>query len=367
MEKKLIIFMPSIEGGGVEKNFFIISNYLADKIKNVTLITADQKFNKKFNKIKIINPKKIFNRDHGRIIKYLYCLIELIKILLKNNKNLVLSFQANLYCIIISKILGSNIIIRANSSPSGWAKNLFKRKIFTIILKFANSIIVNSQDLKVEFKNKFSVSAKCIYNPLDKKNIIKKSKENINFSFFKKNTLKIITVGRLVDQKDHLTLLKALKIVKGKLRFSALVIGSGIKDKILKKFIINNNLKKEIKIIKFQKNPYKYLKLADIFILSSKFEGLPNVLLEALSLKKFVISSDCLTGPREILDSGKGGILFDKGNYKDLSKKIIYFYNNYNKNIIKKKKAYGYKRLFRFDYKLNLNKYLKLVIIHLNK
>ena len=60
----------------------------------------------------------------------------------------------------------------------------------------------------------------------------------------------------------------------------------------------------------FKKNPYPYLKRSEVLILSSLFEGLPNVLLESLSLKKFVISSDCPTGPKEILDYGKNGLLF---------------------------------------------------------
>ena len=60
-------------------------------------------------------------------------------------------------------------------------------------------------------------------------------------------------------------------------------------------------------------------------ILSSRFEGLPNILLEALTLKKFIISSDCPTGPSEILDSGKGGLLFRVGNFKDLGNKILIY------------------------------------------
>ena len=89
-----------------------------------------------------------------------------------------------------------------------------------------------------------------------------------------------------------------------------------------------NKLKKIIKIINPNKNVYNYLKSADLFILSSKYEGLPNVLLEALTLKKFIISSNCPTGPKEILLNGKGGLLFNVGNYHQLSEKILYYLNN---------------------------------------
>ena len=107
------------------------------------------------------------------------------------------------------------------------------------------------------------------------------------------------------------------------------------------------------------KNPFPYLKKSDVLILSSKYEGLPNVLLESLSIKKPVISSDCPTGPKEILDNGLGGLLFKTGNVNDLIKKIFFFQKNLNK--CKKKALYGHKRLSRFNSKKNLNKYVKLI------
>ena len=87
---------------------------------------------------------------------------------------------------------------------------------------------------------------------------------------------------------------------------------------------------------------------------------MPNVLLEAITLKKFVISSNCPTGPGEILDNGKGGMLFKVGDYKDLSKKIIIYQKN--KKIFLNKINYAYKRLYRYDHKKNLNNYLKLIL-----
>ena len=76
----------------------------------------------------------------------------------------------------------------------------------------------------------------------------------------------------------------------------------------------------------FQKNPYPYLKRSEVVILSSLFEGLPNVLLESLCLRKFVISSNCPTGPKEILDFGKNGLLFQTKNKNDLLKKLFIIY-----------------------------------------
>ena len=128
--------------------------------------------------------------------------------------------------------------------------------------------------------------------------------------------------------------------------------------KKLQKYISNNNLNKYVKIIDYVDNPYPLIKQTNLFVLSSKFEGLPNVLLESLVLKKFIISSDCRTGPKEILLNGKGGFLFNVGDHKMLEKKIKYFH--LNKIKCQKMMMNSYKSLKRFDYNKNLKMYLDL-------
>ena len=103
--------------------------------------------------------------------------------------------------------------------------------------------------------------------------------------------------------------------------------------------------------------------MSDIFILTSLYEGLPNVLLEAQVLKKFIISSNCPTGPREILLNGKAGYLFKIKDYRNLSKLILKILGN--KKVMNKKIDIGYKNLDRFNYELNLNKYYKTVLKYL--
>ena len=125
------------------------------------------------------------------------------------------------------------------------------------------------------------------------------------------------------------------------------------------KYIFKNNLSKQVQLINFQNNPFNLIRSSDIFILSSLYEGLPNVLLESQVLKKFIISSNCPTGPREILLNGKAGFLFEVGDYMKLSNLIL----NYSKNrrLLSKKILIGYKNLNRFDYNQNLKKYLNVV------
>jgi len=360
MKKRLIIFMPSVEGGGVEKNFFIISNYLANKLGKVFLITAENNFSKKFKNIEIISPRSNFWRNKGRFRKYIICVLLLIKMLLKNHDSLVLSFQANLYSILICKLFKTRVICRSNSSPSGWSKNSIKIHIFKVGLSLADAIIVNSIEFKSEMKKKFSINPIHIYNPLNKLEVIKLSKKKLNTKIFKSNkNLNILNVGRLVNQKDQITLVKAINLIKGKIPLEVIIMGRGILKKKLENYIENNNLKSIIKIIDFKDNPFNYIKKSELFILTSAFEGLPNVLLEAQTLKKFIISSSCPTGPREILLNGKAGFLFKINNAYQLSKKILEYYKNKKK--LNKMINLGFKKLERFDEEKNLEKYFNLI------
>ena len=357
MKKKLIIFMPSVEGGGVEKNFFIISNYLATKLDKVYLITAENNLSKKIKNIKIVYPRSNFWRSKARFRKYIICVFLLIKILLKNRNILVFTFQANLYAILVCKLFRIKVISRSNSSPSGWSKNFIKNYIYKVGLNLADTIIVNSIEFKQEMKKKFSINATHIYNPLNKNEIIKLSKKKVK-NLFPKKTLKIISVGRLVDQKNQLTLLKAINIIKNLYPVRVVLIGRGIDLYKIKDYIKSKKLSKIVKIF-YTSNPFPYIKQADLFILSSKYEGLPNVLLESIVLKKMIISSACPTGPKEILLDGKAGLLFKVGNYIELSQKIIFYIKNKTK--CKKILDTSINNLNRFDYKINLKKYLSVI------
>ena len=156
--KKLIIFMPSIEMGGVEKNLFIISNYLSLKFKETALITSSSSTKKFGKKVKIISFDLFNNIFKLRSLKILISCILLIKEITKNQFQdvTILSFQANIYSILIAKIFKKKIIVRLNSSPTGWLKNSLKKKIFTKIYSLSNLIIVNSQEFKNEIKKKFN-------------------------------------------------------------------------------------------------------------------------------------------------------------------------------------------------------------------
>ena len=359
MKKEIVFFMPSFEGGGVEKNIRMIANFFASKNVKISLITASKKVRGKFKKnIDFISPKNEYWDKQKRFIKFIICIFFLFQNYRKNRNINVFCFQSNILCILFCKIFSLKIIIRPNSSPSGWSLGYLKNIIFSKILKLSDIIVVNSFDFKKELKSKLNLESKCIFNPLNTNEIKKLSKKKIKFKFFEKNTINIISVGRLVEQKDHMTILKSLKYLKNKCNLRLLILGEGDQRETLLNYINRNKLNTMVKINRRINNPYPLIKRSDILLLSSKFEGLPNVLLEALALNKFIISSNCPTGPKEILDNGKGGLLFEVGNYEQLSRKILIYQKNYK--LCLKKKKYAQMRSIRFDYKRNLNEYFNL-------
>ena len=272
----------------------------------------------------------------------------------------IVSFNNNISAIFIAKLIGAKIIIRSNTSLHAYSKNILKRKIFSFFFKFADIIIVNSKAMIREMKILLNINSTHIYNPIENISaILKKSKVNLKLKFFKRNTLKILTIGRLVKQKNQMLILKSLNQIKDKINYKCIIIGTGEEKYNLNKFIKEQNLKADVKIIKYQKNIYTYLRKSDLFILSSNYEGLPNVLLEALVLKKIIFSTNCPTGPAEILKNGKYGVLYPKNNYKILSKLILNF--NKNKTLYTKKAHKGFDSLGRFNLDVNCKKYLDIV------
>ncbi len=360
-KKEIIIFMPTINGGGVEKNFFLITNYLSTKFSKISVISLSSEQKKKLKPgIQFISINNSLIKYLGRRTKFIICLLLLSKSIFFNKNITVFCFQGLAYCTILCKIFFTKIVIRSNSSPSGWSQNFFKKILYKLIYNMADKIIVNSLDFQKELKKKFNLNSQCIYNPLNKKEIIKKSKEKIKIKFYKKNDFKIISVARFSEQKDHFCLIKSINLLKKKYKnIKVLLIGSGEKKQKIKNLIDMLKLDKHFKLLGFKKNPYPYIKKSDIFVLSTKFEGLPNVLLEAITLNKLVISSNCPTGPSEILDNGNGGLLFKVKDHKQLSQKIIFAIKNKKK--CAKKILFAKKRLQRFDFSKNLLKYFNVL------
>tara|TARA_B100000575_G_C22963530_1_gene556532 strand:+ start:15 stop:686 length:672 start_codon:yes stop_codon:yes gene_type:complete len=222
----------------------------------------------------------------------------------------------------------------------------------------ANNIIVNSKEIQNLLKYKYNLNSSLIYNEIDNIEIISKSRTKIDLNFFKKYPL-LISVGRLDKNKNHIFLIEAIQKCKKDLNYNFLILGSGP----LKKFLLNKinqyGLSSRIKIIDYQKNPYPFIKKADVFVLSSINEGYPNVLIEAGILNKLIISSNCKSGPGEIINKNQRGYLFNLNSYSQFIK-ILTEIRKLNKG---KKKIIALKEYIKKNHsKDHSEKYLKIII-----
>ena len=353
MIKKIIFYIPSIEGGGVEKNLFLLIKYLSKDFKKIYIITANKIINNS-KKIKFICPGTNYWNDKSRLLKNIICIYLLIKNFW-STKVVIVSFQSNLTSILLSKIFNFRVLIRLNTSVKKYIDNTLKKIIFKFFYSLSDVIIVNSKSFQNEL-NKINLKSYLIYNL----NIYEKKRKSLNF-FKNFKGLKILNIGRLVEQKDQITLIKSLEILKKKkINFRCCIIGRGLLEKFLKTEIVKLNLNKNIKLVGFKNKAEHYLPESDIFVLSSKFEGLPNVLIESQKYGIPIISSNCPTGPNEILMNGKLGELFPVGNYITLADKLFNF--SKDKKILKLKSSNAKKYLKRFDPVINSKKYSKLIL-----
>jgi glycosyltransferase involved in cell wall biosynthesis len=180
-------------------------------------------------------------------------------------------------------------------------------------------------DLSKRFKNKGNKIIK-IFNIHDLDNINKQKKEKFSdddINIFKQKPV-IIACGRLTEAKGFSYLIKAFGEVKIEFKEAVLLIlGQGEKEEELKELSKELNIENSVKFLGFKDNPYKYLYNSDLFVLSSLWEGLPGALIEALACEVPVVSTDCKSGPKEILDNGKIGELVKVKDVDSLSNAMI--------------------------------------------
>ena len=358
-QNQLIFFFPIFEIGGVEKNFFIISDFFTKKLNNynLSLLTSKRShlfkknLNKKINLITLNDISSLFPRR----FQFILCMILLFFKCILTPNSIIFSFQGNFYALLVAYILNKKIIIRSNVAPEAWSKNFFKKIIFKFLLSKSNLIIVNSLEFKKKFKEYFNLDVIKIFNPISLRENYFHKKFKFNDFFFKKNTINLINIGRLVVQKNQSEIINALCKVKNKKKFRLLIIGKGPEKKKLIKLIKDKNLSKIIKISNNQKAKYFYLKKSDIFILSSLFEGLPNVLLEAAINKKYIISSNCPTGPKEILKVYRYGQIYKLKSENQLAGILNKI--SLDKSILDKHKKKINLKNIMFNSKYNLNEY----------
>ena len=170
--------------------------------------------------------------------------------------------------------------------------------------KRANLVLANSYSMKADLLENFKVKTpvQVIHNPINLSYINEKAAEALPFKM-DKSQFYFIAVGGFRKEKNYFLLIEAFFLLKH-LPVHLLIVGAGPAEESLKHKVHALALTHHITFCGFDSNPYKYIKKSDCFVLSSYVEGFPNVLLEALACEKPIISTDCKSGPREILSPG---------------------------------------------------------------
>ncbi|MBK1894435.1 glycosyltransferase [Chryseobacterium paridis] len=165
-----------------------------------------------------------------------------------------------------------------------------------------------------------------IYNPLDTYEILTKAEEPVKEYQFDQTILTFVSVGTVFPQKGFDRLLKVhKKLIDEGLQHRVLIIGDGYDFENIKKLKSELGIDDTATMLGFTDNPYPYFKNADFYILSSRYEGFPTVLFEAITLKKKIIATE-VSGVKEMLDKGKLGLIIEnseEGIYSGMKKALL--------------------------------------------
>lgn len=164
---------------------------------------------------------------------------------------------------------------------------------------------------------------KVIYNPVVTSELKQKAKASTTHPFFSTPYPVILGVGRLTLAKDFATLIRAFAKVRQKQEAKLCILGEGEDRKDLEALIKKLNLESDVSLPGFVNDPYAYMSQATLFVLSSLWEGLPTVLIEAMACGTNVVATDCPSGPREILAGGKYGKLVATQDSEALANAIL--------------------------------------------
>src|SRR5690625_1859385 len=334
-KNKITLVLSSFKGGGAEKMMINLANGIADKEVNVELIA-----------LRPYGPYEELIQNNVKVVKcpvlpsiYMYVPF-LIFLFIKNRPGKIISTQTHINIVTmlaaLPLFLKKRVIFREANTPSTSYSDLkgFKRvfinKLAFYIYKLPKKIVAISKGVQIDLIKVYDLNPKVIkviHSPVVTSKINQLSKEVIEKSYFNEGAINVLAVGNVSKQKDYETLIRSIYKVIINRPVHLLILG-GYKTNSalfnsLTETIIELNIESNVKFLGFVENPYAYMSKADLFVLSSKWEGFGNVLVEALACGCPVVSTDCPGGPREILDNGKYGKLVPVGDADEMAKAIL--------------------------------------------
>src|SRR5690625_2574646 len=268
----------------------------------------------------------------SKLVNLIKRVLKIRKIKIQNPNAITISFleYPNLLNMLSGRYNNSIVSVRNHMSTKyvRGIKSYFWNKTIKYLYKRATKIIGVSNEIKEDLVNNYHLpeeKIKVIYNPFLITKIEEQSFKKINHKREVFSKPVIITSGRLHKQKGQNHLINSFNLVKKTIKDAQLVIlGEGPLEEKLKKKVKKMDLEQSVHFLGFKKNPFKYISQSDVFVLTSYYEGFPNALAEAMACGVPVISTNCLSGPKEILaPNSKDDIDYNQSEFGLLVPDII--------------------------------------------
>lgn len=348
--KKVLIVMSAIDVGGAQRFCLNLAMYLSSIDYDYHVVFLRKGKSKKLREEFVEHDIKFSELDSNSVA------LSLPKLILKiwaEYPDVILSSVGNVdFIASIAKLFSphsklvlrkANVVFDSQKSKQNLMKLRFEAMVCSRMVALTNEM----RDDYIQYgfsSEKIAV----INNMLDLKYIQKRCAEKHEmFEWFSNPTGKIIIANaRMVPEKRYDVLIKAFLLVINECPEAKLIIlGDGMMRAEIERMIPEKE-KNKIALLGFQNNPYFYLKNSDIFVLTSDYEGFPNVLIEAMACGLPVVSTDSKTGPKEIIRDGFDGYVVARGDFKTLANKILKIINNdaicseFGKNAAKSSRKY---------------------------
>jgi glycosyltransferase involved in cell wall biosynthesis len=312
--KRLAMVLPSVFGGGSERVFLNLLKEFDRSNFEIHLILIDPSGP---YLSAVPSDVSVHCLGYRRVARSMPKLVKLIR---KLNPDLILStiVHLNLAVLLIKPFLtkGTKIFVRESNIPSRslsfGSKDAIFRCMYRTLYSKANGIICPGEDIKQDLEDSFSVDPNImvvIPNPVDVDAIITKMKLGKNC--LKKDRINLVAAGSLTRQKGFDLLIKAMaEILNIRKNIHLTILGEGQERVNLEDQIMSLEIEDFVTLKGFVENPYPYFYEGDLFVLSSRWEGLPNVVLEALACGTPVVAADCPGSTSEVFkDTSQGSLV----------------------------------------------------------
>ncbi|SMO90568.1 glycosyltransferase [Halorubrum cibi] len=327
----IAFYLPSLRGGGAERVIVNLANEFAERGYSVDIVLVQARGEYLADVSDRVN---IIDLDTRR---FFGALPQLVTYLKRERPDVLLSTidTANIVAICAKRISGvsTRVVIRISNMLStkevnGQLKHRLVHRVARYVYPYANAVVAVSDgvaDDLLEMTKLAPEQITTIYNPSVTDELLQNRTEPIDHPWFveDQDIPIVLGVGELSEQKDFQTLIRAFDRVVQDRTARLVILGEGPRRDELEALIEEFDLVDSVSIPGFVDNPYAYMSSSDVFVLSSQWEGCPNVLIEALACNVPVVSTNCPSGPEEILESGEWGSLVDVGDHENMAKSVI--------------------------------------------